>query len=401
VRVALISMVERVAGEPASPTLALPPGPARAALAFGGRSIAARQLDFALAWGAERIVCLAAGLDPAVIELQHGAEGEGARFNLVNGARSMLGLVAADDELLVLADGLLPLSHRALEVLQQGRTVLLLEAEAGAAAGFERVDLNHAWAGALAVPGALVEKLGALPPDIEPVSALLRIALQARLPERLLPEAVLGNGGWSLVDRPDQLAQREATWLATQLPAASAFAPGGWLARKVVAASGPGLLRKGTRPAFVTSGGVVLALGGAIAAWQGWPAAGLLLAGLGWLVGEAGASLRAIARAGIRRKAGAEWPWQLAGWAIDAAFVAILAFAGEGPLPERLFAPLVLLGLLRIAPRLAHGAPAAALGDRALLAVVLAVAAAAGGLAVTVQVLAIALLALFLAPQRG
>ncbi|HTM96512.1 MAG TPA: hypothetical protein VL100_11950 [Croceibacterium sp.] len=389
-RVALISMVERTGSEPGAL--------ARASLPFGGRTIAERQLDFALAWGAERIVCLAAGLDPKVMELQHAAEGEGARFNLVSGAPAMLGLVAAEDELLVLADGLLPLSHRALELLEQGRTVLLLEAEAGAAAGFERVDLNHAWAGALAVPGALVERLGALPPDIEPVSALLRIALQARIPERLLPEAVLGSGSWSLAGGAGQMAQREAAWLGAQLPPVSGFAPGSWLAHGVVASTGANLLRRGTRPALLGIAGGVLAAGGVIAAWQLWPAAGLLLAGLGWLAGGAAGGLRAIARAGIRRKEGPAWPWVALGWGIDAAFVAILAFASPLPVPQALFAPLVLLGLLRISPRLVKGAPAAALTDRALLAVILAIAAAAGGLSATVEVLAILLLALFLAP---
>ncbi len=389
-RVALISMVERTGSEPGAL--------ARASLPFGGRTIAERQLDFALAWGAERIVCLAAGLDPKVMELQHAAEGEGARFNLVSGAPAMLGLVAAEDELLVLADGLLPLSHRALELLEQGRTVLLLEAEAGAAAGFERVDLNHAWAGALAVPGALVERLGALPPDIEPVSALLRIALQARIPERLLPEAVLGSGSWSLAGGAGQMAQREAAWLGAQLPPVSGFAPGSWLVHGVVASTGANLLRRGTRPALLGIAGGVLAAGGVIAAWQLWPAAGLLLAGLGWLAGGAAGGLRAIARAGIRRKEGPAWPWVALGWGIDAAFVAILAFASPLPVPQALFAPLVLLGLLRISPRLVKGAPAAALTDRALLAVILAIAAAAGGLSATVEVLAILLLALFLAP---
>jgi hypothetical protein len=390
VRVALISMIERTGGEPGAV--------ARASLPFGGRTIAERQLDFALAWGAERIVCLAAGLDPKVMELQHAAEGEGARFHLISGAPAMLGLIAAGDELLVLADGLLPLSQRALEALERGRTVLLLEAEAGVAAGFERVDLNHTWAGALAVPGALVERLGALPPDIEPVSALLRIALQARIPERLLPEAVLGSGSWSVAGGASQMAQREAAWLGAQLPRASGFAPGRWLVRGAVARTGANLLRRGTRPALLGIGAAVIAAGGVIAAWQGWPAAGLLLAGLGWLVGEAAGGLRAIARAGIRRKEGPAWPWQALGWGIDAAFVAILALASALPLPLALFAPLVLLGLLRIGPRQVTGAPTAVLDDRALLAVVLAIATAAGGLTGTVQVLAILLLALFLAP---
>jgi hypothetical protein len=393
VRVALISMVERVGGEPPARTLA--------ALGFGGRNIALRQLDFALAWGAERIVCLAAGLDPDVVGLQHAAEGEGARFNLVNGAPSMLGLVATNDELLVLADGLLPLSHRALESLQDGRAVLLLEAEAGAAAGFERVDLNHAWAGALAVPGALVERLGTLPPDVEPVSALLRIALQARVPERLLPEAVLGNGSWSLAGAPEQLAQREATWLGTQLTPASLFAPGSWLVRRAVAHSGAELLRRGTKPALFGFGAALVAAGGVASAWQHWPATGLLVAGLGWLFAEAGGGLRAIAAAGIRTRESRAWPWKLLGCAIDAAFVAIVALTGGQVLPEALFAPLVLFGLLRIAPRLVPAKVATALGDRAVLAIVLAIAAAAGGLLATVQVLAILLLALFISPLRG
>ena len=389
-RVALISMVERIGGEPGSL--------ARASLAFGGRTIAERQLDFALAWGAERIICLAAGLDPKVMELQHAAEAEGARFNLINGAPSMLGLIAAEDELLVLADGLLPLSQRALEMLEQGRTVLLLEAEGGVAAGFERVDLNHAWAGALAVPGALVERLGALPPDIEPVSALLRIALQARISERLLSEAVLGSGSWSLAGSPEQMAHREAAWLGAQLPQVSGFAPGSWLVRGGVTRMGAKLLRRGTRPALLGIAGGVLAAGGVVAAWQEWPILGLLLAGLAWLASEGAGGLRAIARAGIRGKEGAGLPWTALGWGIDAAFVAILGFASSYSAPEALFAPLVLFGLLRIAPRLVDGTLAATLSDRALLAVVLSIAAGAGALTGAVQVLALVLLALFLTP---
>lgn len=389
-RVALISMVERTSGEPGAL--------ARASLPFGGRTIAERQLDFALAWGAERIVCLAAGLDPKVMELQHAAERGGARFNLISGARAMLGLVAAEDELLVLADGLLPLSRRALEMLEPGRTVLLLEAEAGVAAGFERVDLNHAWAGALAVPGALVERLGALPPDIEPVSALLRIALQARVSERLLPEAVLDSGSWSLASEARQMAQREASWLGAQLPRVSALAPGSWLVRGAVAHMGAKLLRRGTRPALLGIAGAVFAAGGVVAAWQDWPALGLLLAGVGWLLGEAAVGLRVIARAGVQRKEEVRWPWTALGWAFDAALVAIVALT-SGELPaQALFPPLVLLGLLRIAPRLVKGGLAATLADRALLTVVLAIAAAAGGPVGAVQALAIILLVLLLTP---
>ena len=73
------------------------PDVALGALALGGRSIAERQLDFALALGCERIVCIADGPDPRVLALQHRAEAAGAQFNLIAGARWLVTLVHAND----------------------------------------------------------------------------------------------------------------------------------------------------------------------------------------------------------------------------------------------------------------------------------------------------------------
>jgi hypothetical protein len=161
---------------------------------------------------------------------------------------------------------------------------------------------------------------------------------------------------------------------------------------------GAKLLRRGTRPALLGIAGAVFAAGGVVAAWQDWPALGLLLAGVGWLLGEAAVGLRVIARAGVQRKEEVRWPWTALGWAFDAALVAIVALT-SGELPaQALFPPLVLLGLLRIAPRLVKGGLAATLADRALLTVVLAIAAAAGGPVGAVQALAIILLVLLLTP---
>src|SRR5690606_40835190 len=120
-----------------------------------------------------------------------GAQRDPHSFPTRRSSDLLLGAVRADDELLALAPGLLPEAADALEGLGKRKGVLVLPAGPGVAAGFERLDLNRAWAGALVVGGAQVELLSDLPPDIEPTSALVRIALQARLPERTLSEALL------------------------------------------------------------------------------------------------------------------------------------------------------------------------------------------------------------------
>ena len=61
-------------------------------------------------------------------------------------------------------------------LLDEAPGVLVLPVEAGVAAGFERIDINHAWAGALRMPGRIVAGLGDLPADWNPVAALLRLA---------------------------------------------------------------------------------------------------------------------------------------------------------------------------------------------------------------------------------
>lgn len=382
-RIALISLIAPADDDPRTPL---------GVLQLAGKSLAARQLDLALRLGCERVICVAAALDRPAIALQHQAEAAGAKFNLIAGPRPLLGLVSADDELVGFADGLLPSPDEAEKALTGGKGVLVLPVEAGVAAGFERIDLNHAWAGMFAMPGRLVERLSELPSDCDTVSALLRIALQGRVPEKILPETLLTEGRWTLVESKAQLAELEPDWFRRHAVSASPWAPGRALARMAVARWGAGLLGKGIRPVVLGRLGAVLAVAGVAAAWFGQGLVALALCGLGWVVCETGEALRPLARAGGGAEAGAEVPELARGAVLDLAFVAALVLPLTADWPTRLFVALMLLGLLRLAGGHFMQKWAEFLQDRALFAAVLGLATILGVLDPALKVAGVLLL---------
>ena len=198
-RVALISM--------------MPGGGSNALHVFAGKGVAERQLEFALALGCNAVICLSSSLSAPQIALQHAAERARARFHCTGDAHAVARMAASAEQLVVLAPGLVPLATEAHEALTRGDCILTFPAEAGIAAGFERIDLHHAWGGALSMPGRLAGALTSLPQDCDAVSALLRIAAQARLPHTELSEKLLASGQWVLPGSQSDLAEAETAWL--------------------------------------------------------------------------------------------------------------------------------------------------------------------------------------------
>src|SRR5690606_9655395 len=202
-RIALISMM---------------PGSGSNALhVFAGKSSAERQLEFALALGCNSVICFSSSLTVPQIALQHAAERAGARCHCTGDTHAVARMAGSAEQLLVMAPGLIPLAMEAHEALKQGDRVLTLPAEAGIAAGFERIDLHHAWGGALSMSGRLAGALTSLPQDCDPVSALLRIAAQAKLPHAELSEKLLTSGQWVLPGHQAELAEAETAWLGSRV----------------------------------------------------------------------------------------------------------------------------------------------------------------------------------------
>ncbi|MCB2045603.1 MAG: hypothetical protein H6915_06575 [Novosphingobium sp.] len=362
----------------------------RAFLTFAGKSLAARQLELALGIGCERIVCISDNLAHPLIALQHRVEGAGARFHVISAARALGGLIHASDELVVIADGVLPLAAEAQELLDRGNAVLTLPADEALDRGFERIDLNDAWAGALVMPGGLVERLNQLPPDCDAVSALLRIALQAGLPQRELPERLLAEGRWVRLSSQSEADQLEPQWLRRLLPAPDPFAPGNTLANWLIGRWGMSLLDRGVSARVLVSLAFVVALVAIALGWHFSVIAGLLIAMAGWMLGRSGIALGQVEKSGAARTGEGGRLASALEWVVDLALAMLLAMgAGEQftAWPDRLFGGLFLMAGLRILAAVRRRGWSALAADRLILPIILALCSAIGVLKEGAEVL--------------
>ncbi len=346
-------------------------------LLIAGKSLARRQLDFALAAGCERIIALGNGASPEAIALRHASEARGARFVSVGDAHGLLGAVPAGDELLVLAPGLLVEDRRALEALERGTAILVLPAGPGVAAGFERIDLERAWGGALVLSGRLVERLSDLPPDSEATAALLRIALQARVAEKRLPEEVLAEGTWSVVGEGGDVVARQKLWIERNLPWRRGFGLTRFVARFGLERLAIPLLDASHARLGLRAGVAAVLAAGVAASASGWVALGLILAAVGAMLAEFATGFALLGDAPFGAAEGRRAD-RFQSWLVDAGLTACAALAIDADGLQRLFPPLVLLGVLLAGRPQAWPGPASLFGDRALLAIVFAVASGFG-----------------------
>lgn len=390
-----------------------PPGihgvPLRAQLRLGSFTLARQQLSVLLGLGCERVICVAHALDAEVGAAQRVAEAAGARFHIVSGPRGLIGQVAAQDDLIALADGLMAWSDTVSALLEPGSVVVAQPVEAGLAAGFERFDATYASAGAFRIPGRLVERLAELPPDCDTFSALQRIALQAGVSWRELPEHAVAEGRWRLLRSEAEAQALEAAWIRLH----SAIEGGGNVsllaAQALVRKFGPALLHAGTGSRAVAMVGFAVGLLSLLAGWFGHGVIALVMAALAWLVLVGAVLLGRVVRETLRLPAPRLRRGLAYGWLADAGLVLLLAWSqADWQVPAaqppgwivRGFVPLMLVGLWR----LLAGTLPAPLGrwfeDRALLALVAALALSSGQGGVLLRVLALLGLATGLVAQQ-
>lgn len=361
-------------------------------------TLARHQLGLVLALGCERVICVAPVFDAAMVALQHEAEAAGARFHVVPGARGLVALVSASDEVIALGDGLLAWPELASPLLGAGPCVLVQPIEAGLNAGFERLDINHASAGAFRVPGHMVERLAEMPSDCDVFSSLQRVALQSRIAQRMLPSEVYESGRWSLVRSEAEAHVVEEAWIRLHTLRAGAYSPTAVLARYAVRRMGAALLHAGSNGVVLAIAALVLALLGLILGWFGFPATGFVLCAVSWVLFISSAMLGRIERDSRHLPAAAFDRQKAFGWTMDGILATLMASMVVLPPGQswvfRLFTPVMLLGLARLVPAFARSGAdargwAAWLPDRGVLAAVLAVAACFGVAGPATAVLAV------------
>lgn len=364
----------------------------RAFLRVGGATLARHQLGIALAFECQRVICIAREVSPELIALQHVAEGAGVRLHVITAARALAGLVTANDELIVFTEGLLAAPQEALALLENGHCVLVQPIESGLAAGFERIDLNHAAAGLLRVPGRLIDGLADLPPDCDVPSALTRIALQSGIAMLAVPAAAREGARWKLVHDEAEAHAVETAWIRLHMGEGQIPTPGIQLARLGVLALGPSLLHAGSGWRLVALGAVAVMLLALGAGWLGYTAGALLLCAVAWTIRRAAGLLERIEHDSLHLRKSTVSSDKVLGVLLDIELIAIVFLSAPpalwaSPL-TRVFPPLILLCFARLLPRVLLRGWIVWLEDRALLAVLLALAAALGVLMPAVQVLA-------------
>lgn len=325
-------------------------GTPRAGLMLAGRSVLARQAGLLQGMGAERVLCLTGAASSNVIAVQQRLEASGIAFHALDGFAALPALVRAEDDLVIIADGLVPDAASVAAVLGEGgvlrRAVAAIPPDHPLAIthpeDFERIDAARHWGGVLMMRGAPVQQLADFPPDADAISVLLRLALQAGTPCHDLSPAELAPERWLLADSPAAVATAEAALIAGAAASAGRQGPMAMLAAMLVRALAPRGLAQGSLVAG--SAALMLLLAGVMAAAFGPGAVGLALAGAGAFAAQIALAYGALAEGLEGRDADPRGPALLTG-AVDGLAAAVLWFALA---PWPVWEPLAMLGPLTI-----------------------------------------------------
>lgn len=270
-RTALISLIETVPGSTAL----------RGALPLAHGRLAMLQIDLAVQTGAGEILCLVSTVDERTREIEAYAAQRSLAFHLVRSVADISVRLASEDELLVIADGLYVAPSDMDRLARETGTFVASFAPGDGARvlveRFERIDINHVWAGLACVRARDLVEARDLPEDWSIQSALLRLAVQRGYRREVLPFSLAEAGRIAIVREPG-----EVEILALQELAGSSGTLGGRIVQTGAMAS---LARRiwatgWSRPALrlAAIGLPVLGIGTAAAGW-GIAALGMLVAG--------------------------------------------------------------------------------------------------------------------------
>ncbi|MDO6416462.1 hypothetical protein Q4F19_18910 [Sphingomonas sp. BIUV-7] len=341
-------------------------GAPRAALPLAGVTLVEHQIRRLASAGAERPILLVEQMAPALAAPLARLRADGIAVKVATSIAAAADLLAAEPRVLILADACLP--DRALieRIAIAGVPSIAVVLDLPEHAAFERIDAEHRWAGIALLDGRRIAEVAQMVGDWDPISTMLRSAVQ-----ETAARIEVGRDVPVLAGSSEALHAAEA-----RLVAASREAARGWsdrfLEAPIAEALLPQLFARSIQPSLPALLSAVLAIGGGLAATGGyrWLAlVPLLLAGPLARMGQRlsliqarrvpGASWLATARLAGRGLAGLGLGWWLMrgdgqwGWLLTAGLLVglmaalfaargIVAWLGDGEDPEWLATPAAL-----------------------------------------------------------
>ena len=298
----------------------------------------------------------------------------GLRFEAIDKPLRLASLVSASDELVVLADGILPDRVALTSSLADQHGVVAFPADIALPLGFERLDPTRAWSGALRTSGSVINPLLDLPPDCDVASSLLRIALQRGTPIVEGAEQPLNEGSWLRRVTPQSAAASEWNWITRQVQPTPFIAPLLAVSERI----GLRLAQDAVNGRWARVPHIACAVGlfgSVVALVLGWPTVGLgllLLASI--LLAIAGVFDRVSDLGTVRQTANSLLPAMAAVRDIALVFLAA-AIADTEPPWFALFLPIALVALLYLGEVSAAGRLQPLFRDRPIVIGILLVAA--------------------------
>lgn len=247
------------------------PGGLRALVPLAGATLVEHQVRRAHAAGAGRILLLADALPQELSGAIRRLQEDGIMADAVERIDAAADAISGDARVLLIADACLPDAAFLQDMAAAtGATVATLD-DVPANVMFERIDGEARWAGTALIPGRLVAETAAMLGSWDPVSTLLRRAVQdgaARISAEPLPPA--------LVNEAPSLAAAEARIVASARRPAEDWAER-FVFQPTAELALPPLMARGVEALPLAAGAAALALLGGAIAWTGWRWAAMVL----------------------------------------------------------------------------------------------------------------------------
>lgn len=171
--VALIGAIETAADDDGGPA------GLRALLSIAGQTLIERQAEQLRAQGVERILVQVASIGADLTATFDRIARGGVSIGAIRRPADLAGHVGADDQLILVADGLFAGATLFRTIAEAPAPAVLVTDDVPVTQHLERIDAAHRWAGLAVVPGATVDDLAALPGEWDMVLTLLRTAIQS------------------------------------------------------------------------------------------------------------------------------------------------------------------------------------------------------------------------------
>ncbi len=242
-------------------------GGLRALLPLAGRTLVEFQARCLAAAGAAPLVVLVERVPPALNEAFDRLRSEGISIIAVSDGSEAASRFEAGNDLILLADGILPDMGDLERLLEEGGSAILTVPDDEAHSDFERIDGTNRWAGLARVDANMVGATAAMLGDWDLQSTLLRRAIQAG--SRLLKSSDTEGRGPFLAANEEGVASYER-----RLIVASRAVREDWVSRYLLPMveefATEKLMETAVRPSWLVQAGLAMTVGAAFCFSRGW-----------------------------------------------------------------------------------------------------------------------------------